>query len=94
MAEIDGALWEFNLAKVVVIDVSDDYAFMQPPLPSDCYPILKEVLLPRYGLSSKLPREELVSGYLYDWHEQPCFEGGLWYVGVVKEDLAKALLDA
>jgi hypothetical protein len=92
MADICGDLWQFNLARVVVIDVTDDYELMQPPLPSDCYPVLKEILVPRHGLSRWLTREELVHGYLYDWHDRPDFEGGLWYVGVVREELAQALL--
>lgn len=94
MAEICGDLWEFNLAKVVIVDVTDDYALMQPPLPNECYPVLKECYLPRHGLTQTLPRDDLLTGYLYDWHQSPDFEGGLWYVGVVKEELAQALLAA
>ena len=80
--------------KVVVVDVTDDYALMQPPLPTECYPVLREFYLPRYGLSNKLSREDLIDGYLYDWHEGPDFEGGLWYVGVVRTDLAMKLLES
>lgn len=92
MADICGDLWSFNLAKVVVVDVTDDYALMQPPLPTECYPVLREVMMPRHGLAGKLENATLVDGYLYDWHEGPPFEGGLWYVGVVRQDLAAKLL--
>ena len=92
MADLAGNLWEHNLAHIVVVDVTDDYALMQPPLPSDLYPVLKETWLPKYGLTTSLPDVDLVEGYLYDWHESPNAFGECWYVGVVKEDLAKALL--
>lgn len=92
MAELAGNLWEHNLAHIVVVDVTDDYALMQPPLPSDLYPVLKETWLPKYGLMSLLPDVDLVEGYLYDWHESPNVTGECWYVGVVKEALAKELL--
>lgn len=88
MAEIFGNLWEHNLCRVVVVDVSDDYRLMQPPMPSDFYPVLREVWLPRYLLSEKLPSESLVTGYLYDWHESGDGQSACWYVGVVSEDLA------
>ncbi len=88
MAELAGNLWEFNLAKVVVVDVTDDYTLMQPPLPSALYPVLTETYIPRYRLIDQLPDAMLVEGYLYDWHEKPSDEMGSWYVGVVKRDLA------
>jgi hypothetical protein len=87
-AEMLGNLWEHNLCRVVIVDVSDDYRLMQPPMPSDCYPVLREVWLPTYGLSQALPAHPLVTGYLYDWHERPDQRNGCWYVGVVSEDLA------
>ena len=91
VAEIFGSLWQYNLAKVVVVDVSDDYRLMQDPMPGPFYPVLKETYRPRYGLVQRLAEEELVSGFLYDWHESPQGEGGPLYVAVVRADLA--LLD-
>jgi len=92
MAQICGNLWEFNLAKVVIVDVTDDYKLMQPPMPSDFYPVLMETWLPRHNLSHHLPASTLVQGYLYDWHETPDHEDGAWYVGVVMADLAQELI--
>jgi hypothetical protein len=94
MAEIYGNLWEHNLARVVVVDVSDDYLLMQPPLPSDFYPVLKETYMPKYRLIDRLPAEELVAGYLYDWHESPENDQDVWYVGVVLETLANELISS
>lgn len=91
MAEIAGNLWEYNLAKVVIVDVSDDYRLMQPPMPSDFYPILKETWLPCHNLSQKLTHGGLINGYLYDWHETPDSQAGCWYVGVVQEELTRTL---
>lgn len=92
MAHIAGNLWEWNMVRVIVIDVTDDYRLMQPPLPSECYPILEERLLPRHNLDRTLPQSALVEGYLYDWHETTDAEGGEWYVGVVDARLANELL--
>jgi hypothetical protein len=86
-AGIYGNLWEYNLAKVVVIDVSDDYRLMQPPMPSTCYPVLKEVWVPTYELMKDIKFGSLVEGYLYDWHESPSEGFGTWYVGVVHSAL-------
>ncbi|MBN9503430.1 MAG: hypothetical protein BGO01_04225 [Armatimonadetes bacterium 55-13] len=91
MAQLIGNLWEYNLAKVVIVDVTDDYKLMQPPMPSDFYPVLMETWLPRHNLSQHLPGTNLVQGYLYDWHETPDNEDGAWYVGVVMADLANEL---
>lgn len=88
MARIAGELWQYNLCRVVVIDVSDDYRLMQPPMPSEFYPVLKEMWLPQHLLARKLPDELLVPGYLYDWHDAPMAAGESWYVGVVEEFLA------
>lgn len=85
MAVIDGNLWEHNLAKVVVVDVTDDYRLMKPPLPSDCYPVLAELMVPRAMLAGNISSIHLVDGYLYDWHEKPGGEKGTWYVGVVDQ---------
>ncbi len=91
MAELFGNLWEYNLVRVIVVDVSDDYVLMQPPMPNDFYPVLREVWLPRHHLSQKLPNSGLVDGYLYDWHESPEAADGSWYVGVVQQQLTQAL---
>lgn len=93
MAELFGNLWEWNLAKVVVVDVSDDYQYMLGPMPSEFYPVLREVWLPRHGLSQVVQSDDLVGGYLYDWHECLDESQGDWYVGVVRQELAKSLLD-
>ncbi len=93
MAEIAGSLWQHNMARVVIVDVSDDYRLMQPPLPSDLYPILVETWLPKYRLTQFLPEADLVAGYLYDWHESPQQEDDVWYVGMVQEELARCLLE-
>jgi hypothetical protein len=87
MATLDGPLWEYNLIRVVFLDVSDDYRLMQPPMRSDCYPVLQEAWLPRHRLMDRLSNDEILAGYLYDWHEPDDAAGGLWYVGVVREDL-------
>jgi hypothetical protein len=99
LAEIHGRLWEFNLAKVVIVDVTDDYRLMQPPMPSDFYPVVQEIWLPKYNLAQSLSNCDLIKGYLYDWHERPANECGDWYVGVVQTELAsepafKALFSA
>src|SRR5437588_291864 len=85
MATIGQDLWQYNLAKVIVVDVSDDYRLLQPPMPSDFYPVLTETWLPRHNLSNWLAQESLVNGYLYDWHESPGPEEEPWYVGVVDQ---------
>lgn len=91
MAVIDGELWRFNFAKVKVVDVSDDYRLMQPPLPSGCYPVLMETYVPVHRLDELLSGREWVQGYLYDWHEpQEDGEAG-WVVGVVAKGLLEEL---
>lgn len=90
MAEIVGNLWEWNLTKVVVVDVTDDYRFMLSPMPGEFYPVIKEVWLPRHNLAETLQMDNLVTGYLYDWHETPVEEIGKWYVGVVSEELTRS----
>ena len=87
MANLGGNLWEYNVARIIVVDVSDDYKLMQPPMPSDFYPILAEVWLPRHNLAKSLPNVSLMNGYLYDWHEPADNDFGHWYVGVVKASL-------
>lgn len=89
MANLDGNLWQLNLAKVVIVDVTDDYRLMQPPMPSEFYPVIKEVWLPCHGLARRISNDDLMAGYLYDWHETPVEGRDEWYVGVVKADLAK-----
>lgn len=93
MADIVGELWRHNLTKIIVVDVSEDYELMQPPLPSECYPVLRETYLPSYKLSRKLPEQTLVEGFLYDWHDmvpnhdEPCF------VGVVRQEMVDRFLN-
>lgn len=87
MAILDGNLWEHNMAKVVVIDVTDDYCLMKPPLPSECYPVLTEIWVPVQGIRRRLADTTFVEGYLYDWHETPDNESGTWYVGVVNRSM-------
>lgn len=90
MAELIGELWQHNLVKVIVVDVTDDYRLMQPPMPSDFYPVLTETWLPRHRLSYQLSQLGFVTGYLYDWHESPDTELGSWYVGMVREELIQS----
>lgn len=87
MAVILPELWKFNLAKIVVVDVSDDYRYLQPPLPTDWYPVLTEVWVTAADLDRRLAGLDLVDGYLYDWHQTPETEGEPWYVGVVNRGL-------
>lgn len=92
VATLDGNLWEFNFAKVRIVDVSDDYRFMQPPMPSDFYPVLQEMWLLAHDLDQMLARDDLLQGYLYDWHEGPLDGLGEWTVGVVNAQLASELM--
>lgn len=89
IAKLDGELWQYNLAKVVVLDVTDDYKFMQPPLPAGFYPVLAEKWVLRSSLNTRKVTGDWIDGFLYDWHERPEKEDGDWYVGVVQE----AMLD-
>lgn len=91
MATLGPDLWRYNLTRVVVVDVSDDYRLMQPPMPASCYPVIGEVYVPQYQLTG-LNRMPLAEGYLYDWHETEVTttdgtEESTWYVGVVCESL-------
>lgn len=88
MAELAGNLWNYNIARVLVVDVTDDYRLMQPSLPSVYYPVLREIWLPRHNLAKLISRYDLLPGYLYDWHELPSEDSGEWYVGVVAASLA------
>lgn len=88
MAQLAGCLWKLNLVRVVVVDVTDDYTLMQPPMPSSFYPVLQEIWLPRHKLGFNLSKVDLINGYLYDWHEMPVSTDGSWYVGVVDASLA------
>lgn len=93
MADLADELWKFNLAKITVVDVSDDYKMMLDPLPCSMYPVLKEYWVPAYKLPNGLLDSELVIGYHYDWHELPSNQDGFehWYVGVV--DAAVLMMD-
>jgi hypothetical protein len=90
MAEIDGQLWHYNLARIIVLDVTDDYRLMQEPLPSNCYPVLADLWVPLYDIDKRLA-SKLVPGYLYDWHETPERANGIWYVGVVHQTMLSEL---
>ena len=92
MANLDGNLWEYNLVKVKVVDVSDDYRLMASPMPSEFYPLLEEVWMPAHKFHQHLANDVLVQGYLYDWHEKNDDSGQEWYVGVVSAALAQDLL--
>jgi len=81
---IEGNLWEFNLTKVIVVDVTLDYHTLQPPLSSSAYPVLAEIWVPTYRLGSKLSAQRWIEGFLYDWHESPALSSEPWYIGVVK----------
>lgn len=88
MATLAENLWAHNLTLVRVVDVTDDYRLMQPPMPSDCYPVIGETWLPAFGLHRRLPGVTLVPGYEYDWHEAG---EDSWVVGVVAADMASVL---
>lgn len=92
MATIEGNLWELNFTRVYVIDVSDDYELMRDPLPAVCYPVLAEKWVPKEQLTRTLPNQQLVSGYLYDWHQRTELDQSAFYVAVVRQDLAASLL--
>jgi hypothetical protein len=92
MANLVGNLWEFNLVKVVIVDVTDDYKLMQPPMPADFYPVIQETWLPRHNLAHQLSQDSLVNGYLYDWHEIADADVEAWYVGVVQEELVAGMV--
>lgn len=94
MATLDGNLWQYNLVKVMIVDVSDDYRLMAAPMPSEFYPVLEEVWMPAHRIDQHLSNDELVQGYLYDWHEKGDVSGEEWYVGVVNATLAQALLQS
>ncbi|MCH8273874.1 MAG: hypothetical protein IH851_03710 [Armatimonadetes bacterium] len=90
MACLDGDLWRFNVVKITIVDVTEDYRTMQDPLPAILYPILKEVWLPKHRLQERLLAEPLLSGYQYDRHEGQSDppEEEHWYVGVVSKRLS------
>ncbi len=94
MATIEGNLWEYNFARVVVLDVSSDYELMRDPMPPSCYPVLTETYILRTELIKRLPDVNLVAGYLYDWHENGDLDDDAMYVGVVRSELAETLLSA
>lgn len=87
MAVIGSNLWEYNLAKVLVIDVSDDYQLQQPPLPPTCYPVLHEAYFPVFEIVNRLIEGELVDGFQYDWHQEPNENECRWIVGMVRAGL-------
>ena len=87
MARIEGNLWEYNFAKVVLLDVSSDYELMQTPMPTECYPVLEERWMMRESVKDSMPKDDFVPGYLYDWHEVGSIDAEI-FVGVVRRDLA------
>lgn len=89
MAEIFGNLWEYNLAKIVIVDVSDDYRLMQNPMPTEFYPVVKEIWMPAYLVNQQLSDQSSTDGFLYDWHESPESVETPWYVGVVNESVLR-----
>lgn len=89
-AQLDGNLWEFNVARVLVVDVTDDYRKMRSPMPVDCYPILAEVYIPRVAIPGMLLKGRFLDGFFYDWHQSPREETGTWYVGVVDSRVLSA----
>ncbi len=90
MARLSGNLWDYNFCKVVVVDVSRDYPACSLPAPSQFYPVLREVWLPRYRLTDHFVSSALVDGFLYDWHEGTPVTDEPWYVGVVKDSVVHA----
>lgn len=87
MAVLDGELWKHNFVRIRFVDVTDDYRLMQPPLPSDFYPVVMETWVPVFRLDEVLAEREWVNGYLYDWHESPFQDCDDWVVGLVQESL-------
>lgn len=87
MAKLDGELWRHNLARVIVIDTTNDYALNCSPMPIDCYPVVAETYLPAAGLDSRVHKLQIVPGFLYDWHEKAGPEDGTWVIGMVRRDL-------
>ena len=92
MATIDSNLWEFNFTRIVILDVSSDYELMCEPMPPNCYPVLNERWVHKSRLPDILPQDDLMAGYLYDWHEDSEREENAWYVGMVRQELAQTLL--
>lgn len=89
MARLDGDLWRYNVARITFVDVTEDYRTLLDPMPSDFYPVVKDVYVPKYKLLERLMSSHFVGGYAYDWHEAPLPEeepeGEHWFVGVVNE---------
>jgi hypothetical protein len=92
-ATLNGILWEYNMAKVVLVDVTDDYRTTRGPLPAECYPVLKEIWVPIVAMPQGLTDPALLGGYTYDWHQSPREDVGPWYVGVVARDALEGSRD-
>lgn len=90
-AQLDGNLWDYNLARVRIVDVSEDYLLMREPMPAEFYPVLKEVWVPHVCMPGQLAEAGLLPNYLYDWHQSPEGAFGVWYVGVVERGVLKQL---
>lgn len=89
-----GDLWKYNLAKVVVVDVTDDYKLMQEPLPAQCYPILSQTYVPIIRMQDDIQVLELVDGFLYDWHLKPETADEPWVIAVVNRSFAQEICHA
>ena len=89
MGRIGDELWKYNLVRVTLVDVTEDYRTLLMPLPSRFYPVLSDVWLPTYKLTERLLKQPFVPGYCYDWHEISLTAGAEehWFVGVVSERL-------
>ena len=92
MATVEPNLWEYNFTRIVILDVSSDYELMCEPMPPNCYPILNEIWVHKTRLPALLPQDDLMVGYLYDWHEDSERDENAWYVGMVRQELARTLL--
>jgi hypothetical protein len=87
MATLDGELWRFNFVNVVLVDVSDDYRYLLDPLPSECYPVITQKLVPTVLVNQSLPAAVAEEGFLYDWHETSPDHCEPWYVGMVRANV-------
>lgn len=91
MDRIEGNLWQYNLVRIVALDVTDDYRLPHGPVPMECYPVLAEKWVLASHIDAALADPSLVDGYLYDWHETPAEPSGPWYVGMVNRGVIQDL---
>lgn len=90
MAILGDDLWSYNLARVILVDVTDDYRLSQDPLPLDCYPVLEEQFRPVYQLEEQLIGPDILPGFAYDWHVRPTDFSEPWFVAVVQREFMAA----